>query len=261
MRHFGQARSPSFLVGIHLSHLSEFSLLLLFVASRSIQLPTNFTSAITVAVACTMLGGSLLMTHAERVRQFVEWLFRIKPEAKSIQETKGEEYDVILFGCHRVGSDFLPAFKKMKADYLVVDFDPEAIADLEENGIPCRYGDAEDLGFLREIGTDKAKLIISTIPSIRVNTAILNLRRAHRPAGTLIFVAHTVNEALALYRQGATYVILPHVLGGNYASQLVESFGLRREAFTQERTRHIAHLKRRGDYVSAVPMLSHGRWR
>ncbi len=261
MRWFGQARSPSFLVGIHLSHLSEFSLLLLFVASRSIQLPSGFTSAITVAVACTMLGGSLLMTYAERVRQFVEWLFRTKPETRQVQEAKGEQYDVILFGCHRVGGDFLPAFKKLKADYLVVDFDPEAIADLEAHGIPCRYGDAEDLEFLREIGTDKAKLIVSTIPSVRVNTAILQLRRAHRPAGTIIFVAHTIEEALALYRQGATYVILPHVLGGNYASQLVESYGLKKDAFTQERSRHIAHLKRRGDYVSAVPMLSHGRWR
>ncbi len=201
------------------------------------------------------------MTHADRVRQFVEWLFRLKPEPRSVKEGGSEHYEVILFGCHRVGSDFLPAFKKMRAKYLVVDFDPEAIADLEAHNIPCRYGDAEDMEFLREIGADKAKLIVSTIPSVRVSSAILTLRRGHRPAGTLIFVAHTIDEALALYHQGATYVILPHVLGGNYASQLVESFGLKKAAFIQERTRHIAHLKRRGAYVSSVPMLSHGRWR
>ncbi len=260
MRRFGQARSPSFLVGIHLSHLSEFSLLLLFVASRSVELPPSFASAITVAVGCTMLGGSLLMTHADRVRVFVEWLFKTKPEAKQVQEANAEQFDVILFGCHRVGGDFLPSFKKMRANYLVVDFDPEAIAELEAHGIPCRYGDAEDLGFLREIGADKAKLVISTIPTLRVNTAILNLRRTRRPAGVSILVGHTIEEALSLYSQGATYVVLPHVLGGNYASQLVESFGLKKEAFSSERTRHIAHLKRRGAYVSAVPMLSHGRW-
>lgn len=261
MRRFGQARGPSFLVAAHLSHLSEFSLLLLFVASRSIDLPTRFTSAITVAVGCTMLGGSLLMTHADRVRALVERVLGVKREAKSLTEKKTEPADVILFGCHRVGSDFLPAFKKMHSKYLVVDFDPEAIADLEAHQIPCRYGDAEDLEFLREIGADKAKLIISTIPSAQVNAAILALRRAHRPAGVLVLVAHTIEAALALYRQGATYVILPHVLGGNYASQLVETFGLKKEAFTDERTRHIAHLKRRGAYVSSVPMLSHGRWR
>ena len=261
MRRFGQARGPSFLVAAHLSHLSEFSLLLLFVASRSIDLPTRFTSAITVAVGCTMLGGSLLMTHADRVRALVERVLGVKREAKSFAEKKTEPAEVILFGCHRVGSDFLPAFKKMHSKYLVVDFDPEAIADLEAHNIPCRYGDAEDLEFLREIGADKAKLIISTIPNAQVNAAILALRRAHRPAGVLVLVAHTIEAALALYRQGATYVILPHVLGGNYASQLVEAFGLKKEAFADERTRHIAHLKRRGAFVSSVPMLSHGRWR
>ncbi|MBP9762907.1 cation:proton antiporter [Patescibacteria group bacterium] len=261
MRHFGHARTPSFLVAVHLAHLSEFSLLLLFVASRSLPLPDNFISSVTVAVGITMLGGSLLMTNADRIRRFAEQILGKKQEAKQPDTEGSEQYEVILFGCHRVGSDFLPAMKKLKEPYLVVDFDPEAIADLQAHNIPCRYGDAEDPEFLREIGAYKAKLIISTIPSLQANTALLALRRAHRPAGVMVLVAQTIEAALTLYRQGATYVILPHVLGGNYASQLVESYGLKKDAFANERTRHIAHLKRRGSYVASVPMLSHGRWR
>lgn len=202
------------------------------------------------------------MAYADRLRLFVEGFLGKKHEAKTLKNAEVDQnYDVFLFGCHRVGGDFLPALKKMKAKYLVVDFDPEAIADLEAHGIPCCYGDAEDLEFLREIGAEKAKLIISTIPSPRVNEALLDLRKRHRPAGVVVLVASTIDMALEFYRQGATYVILPHVLGGNYASQLIESHGLRKEAFSEERTRHIAHLKRRGAYVSSVPMLSHGRWR
>jgi Kef-type K+ transport system membrane component KefB/Trk K+ transport system NAD-binding subunit len=262
MRHFGHARAPSFLVAVHLSHLSEFSLLLLFVASRTMTLPASFISAITVAVGCTMLGGSLYMAHADRLRLFLERLFGFKRDVSHAKpDEKAVQYDVILFGCHRVGSDFLPALKKMKAKYLVVDYDPEAIADLEAHGIACRYGDVEDLEFLREIGAHKAKMIISTIPNDRASTAILALRKRMRPLGTIILVAQTIDAALAMYRQGATYVILPHVLGGNYASQLVEVHGLKKEGFEHERLRHIAHLKTRGTYVSSVPMLSRGRWR
>ncbi len=261
MRHFGQGRAPSFLVAVHLSHLSEFSLLLLFVASRSMQLPASFISAVTLAVGCTMLGGSLFMTYADRLRQLIERLLGVKREKRALTDSKPQTYEVILFGCHRVGSDFLPALKKLRAPYLVVDFDPEAIAELEEHKIPCRYGDAEDLEFLHEIGADKARLLISTIPNVNVNSGLLALRRGHRPSGVTILVAQAIEAALKLYAEGATYVILPHVLGGNYASQLVGSYGFKREAFLTERARHIAHLKRRGAFVSAVPMLTRGRWR
>ncbi len=261
MRLFGHGRAPSFLVAVHLAHLSEFSLLLLFVASRAMPLPTSFVSAITVAVGCTMLGGSLYMAHADRIRAFIERKLGKKREERRKEIKEEETYEVILFGCHHVGSDFLPALKKMRAKYLVVDFDPEAITDLEAHNIPCRYGDVEDLEFLREIGAQKAKLVISTIPNDQASEALLHLRKRAHAGGATILVAHTVEAALLMYRQGATYVILPHMLGGNYASQLMETHGLKKEAFETERARHIAHLKTRGKYVSSVPMLSRGRWR
>ncbi len=262
MRHFGQGRAPSLLVAVHLSHLSEFSLLLLFVAGRAMALPVSFVSAITVAVGVTMLGGSLYMSHADRIRLFIERVFHKQRERTPGKKNEfSEEYDVILFGCHRIGSDFLPSLRKMKAKYLVVDFDPEAIADLETHGIPCRYGDVEDQEFLREIGVQKAKLVISTIPDHQASLALLALRRRMRPIGATILVAHTIESALSMYRQGAAYVILPHVLGGNYASQLIETHGLTKDALEHERARHIAHLKTRGNFVSSAPMLTHGRWR
>jgi len=45
-------------------------------------------------------------------------------------------------------------------------------------------------------------------------------------------------------------VIMPHYLGGNYASLLVGKHGMEKKYFEAEKTKHIKHLKSRH-----MPML------
>jgi hypothetical protein len=70
---------------------------------------------------------------------------RTRPERK-----RSERTDAVLFGCHRVGSDFLVSLANMKLSPLVVDFDPSVIERLEKRGVRCRYGDASDNEFVDE---------------------------------------------------------------------------------------------------------------
>ncbi len=63
-----------------------------------------------------------------------------------------ERIDAVLFGCGRVGQDFLPSFVKLEMPYLVVDFNPAVIQTLESRNVPHRYGDAQDNEFLESLG-------------------------------------------------------------------------------------------------------------
>jgi hypothetical protein len=49
-------------------------------------------------------------------------------------------------------------------------------------------------------------------------------------------------DARALYHVGADYVIMPHFLGAQYASQMVVTHGIDKTIFEGERARHIAYL-------------------
>lgn len=55
-------------------------------------------------------------------------------------------------------------------------------------------------------------------------------------------ISHDVKEARELYKNGATYVIMPHYLGARYASQMLSRLGLDRTAFREERDKHFEHL-------------------
>jgi voltage-gated potassium channel Kch len=155
---------------------------------------------------------------------------------------KREQYDAILFGYHRVGTDFLPSLQRWKKKYLVVDFDPEVIRHLTEKGIPCRYGDAEDNEFLDELNLRGVRMIVSTIPDFEVNAFLVDKLRKHNKKAVAIMTAHTVEEASALYEAGASYVTMPHFLGGTYAALLVEKHGFVATRFAGERKRHLKHI-------------------
>ena len=61
----------------------------------------------------------------------------------------------------------------------------------------------------------------------------------------IIVISHQIDEAIELYDKGATYVLMPHFLGGHHASTLIEKNGLSINKFLKEKVVHIEHLKKR----------------
>ena len=61
-----------------------------------------------------------------------------------------------------------------------------------------------------------------------------------------VFVtAGTIEEALELYDHGADYVILPHFLGGDHASLLLEDLSIDISKLVKTKIKHIEELDRR----------------
>ncbi|OGL94134.1 hypothetical protein A3H12_00910 [Candidatus Uhrbacteria bacterium RIFCSPLOWO2_12_FULL_47_9] len=128
----------------------------------------------------------------------------------------------LLFGFHRTGSALLETIQNMKKTFSVIDFDPQVIYELAESGISSVYGDAGDENFLEDVQTDKAKLIISTIPDVAISSTILTFLRLKKFTGTVIVSARTHEEAERCYELGAAYVIVPSILSGKKMSELLE---------------------------------------
>ena len=113
----------------------------------------------------------------------------------------------------------------MKKKFLVVDYNPETIMGLAKEGNDCKYGDAGDLELLNELNLSKAKMIYSTIPDFDTNLLLINKIKECNKKAIIIVVSHQIDEAIELYDKGATYVIMPHFLGGHHASTLIEKHG------------------------------------
>ena len=56
-------------------------------------------------------------------------------------------------------------------------------------------------------------------------------------------ISHKIDEANELYKKGATYVVMPHFLGGSHASMMINKHRLNLDAFVKEGKKHIRELK------------------
>jgi len=61
----------------------------------------------------------------------------------------------------------------------------------------------------------------------------------------VILTARQISDALELYKAGADYVILPHFLGGEYVSKMIEKAQANQEIYSIERKKEIKELRNR----------------
>ena len=255
MGFLGYGRNVSFRTGIAMAQISEFSLVLTALAyqlghiDERVVLLVTIVGMTTFAVSSYMLAGSDWLT--EKLWNQLAIFERKKPK---IEKRKVEKIDAVLFGCHRLGRDFLPLLKSSYKKYLVVDFDPSTIEDLKRSKVPAMYGDADDNEFLDELDLQHVKLVISTLPDTETNLFILSKVRRENEQAIVILMAHSAEEAMLLYKNTADYVVLPHFLGGSYATLLLDKYGLDADQFAAEREKHLKHLKTRlGESEGRLP--------
>jgi Trk K+ transport system NAD-binding subunit len=153
--------------------------------------------------------------------------------------------EIVLFGAHKLGLDFLPIFRKLDQPYIVVDFNPSAVSELQRRGIPVMYGDASENELLDEFNFNKMRLVVSTIPNFETNELLVRKLRKRNKIAVFIVIAQKTEDAIKLYESGADYVILPHHLGGSYAATLLDKFGLDSGHFGPERQKHLQQLQER----------------
>jgi voltage-gated potassium channel len=132
----------------------------------------------------------------------------------------------------------------MKQRYLVVDYDPEVIDSLEEQGIRHAYGDATDEEFLDEINMPRAQMVVSTMTDTATNLALLSYIRRHSESMSFICHADNYTEAADLYEHGASYVSLPHYIGSERVSSFIKRHGLDHDALAHYRDQHLITIGR-----------------
>ena len=256
---FGYNERTAFLSGVSLGQLSEFSLILMLLGVKAGQVSSSTFSLITLLGFVSIAISSYLVMYAEKfVPIFLPLLKLFGKKQKIAEGDFGPKiYDAVLFGCNRAGYDFVKMFSAFGEKFLAVDFNPEIIKELKEKGINCVYGDAEDGDFLDEIGIERARIIVSTIPEYETNLYLITKIRSENRDAIVLLVSYNIEEAIKLYEKGATYVILPHFIGGEFAARLTAEAGFDITKLHGKRDAHIRYLKERKALGHAHPVWNH----
>ncbi|MFH1385436.1 MAG: cation:proton antiporter [Patescibacteria group bacterium] len=239
----GYRKKTSFQTGLTVAQISEFSLILIVLGIKFNHLRPEILSLVTLVGLITISGSTYFILYSEKIFNIISRYLGVFERKKIFEkEKRKKDYEFILFGYNRIGFDFLETFKKMEKEFLVIDYNPQTIEQLDRIGANNEYGDASDICFLESLNFQKIKMAISTIPALETNILILERIKHQNPVTIAMMVAHNIRDAMILYDKGADYVILPHFLGGKYASLLVKNLHFDTERFKKLRQRHISHL-------------------
>ncbi len=245
----GYTKRNSFFAGLTVAQISEFSIIFIALGITVGHLNDEILSLVTVVGLITIAGSTYLMLYSDKIYDSIgKYLSIFERSGKKVDEHKhGSKgaYEVVLFGYNRIGIDILKAFEKMNKKFLVVDYNPDIIKKLTEREVNCHYADASDVEMFEELNISKARMVVSTAPKFETNLLIINKVREVNPRSIVIVIASHTDEALRLYDAGASYVLMPHLLGGSHTASLIKRHTFNSKDFIKIKERHIRHLSNR----------------
>lgn len=243
MRFFGYTKRTNFLVGTTLAQISEFSLIIGTLGVAVGHIAPEILQTITLSGIITIGLSAYMIIYAQGFYEKLRKVLCVFEKKRVKTEKKVEKkYDAILFGYNRIGFGILNSLKKIKKKYLVVDFNPDTVADLEKMRIPVLYGDAYDMELLEDLPLDKVELVVSTIPDDETNILLIENVRAMNKKAIIIVRAHSIDQAMEFYKKGASYVLTPHFLGGEYVAKMIKSLKVNSKGYDEERNKHMKML-------------------
>lgn len=225
MRWLKYTRRNAFLAASTSGQVSEFGFILIFTAISVGYLKGIELVILTLVALITIIISSYLVTYNEQIyRKIMPLLAKLGvDENRELKEDHIKNYPVWVFGYHRIGWKVCEALAEKKVKFAVVDFDPAAIAKLKHRGISAYFGDAADVEFLEELPLSKAKLIVSTLPEVDdQKTLITHIRQTNNKVHIIANLYHN-NHLSELYQAGADYVMMPHLLGGQWIAEILKN--------------------------------------
>lgn len=244
LKGFKYTKRTNFLIGTTLAQISEFSLIILGIGVSLGHIAPEILQTSILTMVFTIVISTYMIIYSKdfypKMARFASFF-----EKKNVKRKRklAKEYDSILFGYNRIGFSILNSMKAARRKCLVVDYNPDTITTLNKFRIPCLYGDVDDPELLKELHLEKIKIAVSTIPDFEANFLLVEEIRIVNPKAIIIARAHTIEDALSLYKKGASYVLTPHFLGGEYISKMIKEIGTKEESYEKEKQRHIRNLK------------------
>lgn len=253
------SKKTSFMSGLTVSQIGEFSLIVVALGVSVGHISQEILSLITLVSLMTIFGSTYLMRYSENIYEKISKPLSIF-ERKNIKEKEipEKEYDYILLGYNRIGYSIIRSFSKITKNFLVVDYNLKVVKDLKKLRIPAVYGDASDSEFLEDLKIYKASVIVSTIPETETNKLILDVLKRNKSNTVTLLTGRQIGDAFELYKSGADYVIMPHFLGGEYASKLIESAKDNKKIYEKEKNKEMKSLKERVRQRQEHPRVGRG---
>ena len=244
MNLLGYNKKNSFLTGIAMAQISEFSLILMNIGQENKFLTNEHLSIITISGVISIAISSYLITYNESIfNLFSKILGYLEIRKNYIREKKlNGEITGVIFGFNRAGPEYAKMLDREEVRYLVVEFNPETVNFFHNEGVNIEFGDASDVEYLNELPFSDLKIAISTIPDFQTNLLLTRILRNKNSHMTIFVPAETKKQAVELYTLGASHVVLSHYIGAKHASLMISKLGYSDKSYGKYKEKHLREL-------------------
>lgn len=245
--YFGYTKRTSFKTAMTAGQVSEFSLIFVLLAAESGQIGQEVVGLVTLVGLITIAGSAYMMRFDENLLRWLSsWLDVFEREDATSPGVK-QAPEIFLLGYARNGRSFANAFREMNREFVIVDYDPEIITHLKRKELPHVYGDVTDLNLLRDIRVGSGEAVVSMISDFETNLYLTKYIRRHDEGMIIVVYSEHPKEAARLYENGATYVVMPHFLGGEQVVEMLAGDSFEETDFLPHRDKHLRYLQDRLD--------------
>lgn len=212
----GYRKRTGFLAGLTVAQISEFSLMLGALGKDLGHISDEVLGLITLVGLITITLSTYLILYShplyDRLAPLMFWFEKKNPSREVELETTLEPsrgFDTIVFGLGRFGNHLYRELTERGHRVLGVDFDPDVVRRLRESGHSVVYGDAEDPEFASSLPLSHARWVVSSVPQIAVNLALLHALVRYGYSGSIAATAHNDRDSAKLKEQGCSMILLP----------------------------------------------------
>jgi len=249
----GFRKRTSFITGITLTQISEFSFIVVAMGNKLEILPketmamTSLVAIITIFVSTYLISNSTKIFH--RLSPYLGIIESDKKQETLMSLPDNLENHTILVGYHSIGEIVLDELKIQKVETVVIDVDPYRINKLIEQGDHSIYGDAIDHEIMEKINVKKARMVISTLDKLEENKMLIELYRKENRKIQFVMISDDSEEALELYGVGADLVIVPSLISGDYLAYMLKRINSGEVKIEEQREREVKSIEKHQEEI------------
>ncbi len=222
----GYRRRTSFMAGLTVAQISEFSLIVAALGMSIGHIALETMGLITMVGVITILISTYMILYSNKLFNLLSKPLNLFEKKNPYRETKLDsssvlkKFDMILIGLGTYGSEMARYLLRRGNTILGVDFDPGVLDKWRKEGVSVLYGDISDAEIFENLPLSRTSWLINTVRSRDLNLAITKLLRNKQCPVKVALTATNEDEAKELENAGAHLVFRPFI---DAAEQAVDS--------------------------------------
>lgn len=215
MGYMGYRKRTSFLAGLTVAQISEFSLVLAALGLSLGHLQQETVGLITLVGLITISASTYMILYShiiyERLAPWLSIFERKIPYREIDSPLEGQdEVDILLIGLGRYGASLAEIMRSRGYKLLAVDCDPTNVQQHIRDGYQVRYGDAEDPEFIATLPLSSTVWVVSTVRDRSINRVLLNGLRQNNYRGKVAIASANQRDASLFQDDGIDIILVPY---------------------------------------------------